>query len=128
MITVSVVDSYRELQALNLQLVEAMQGISEGQDRAAMAVALLVMDTMLPLVPIDTGTLQAAQVILPEEGAGEVWITSAHLQNPKWGGYADQYVLDVVQRGDFYAEAVATTPEWVEEAFGAFEAWVGSLL
>jgi hypothetical protein len=123
-----VVDGYRELQALNLLLVSGMQGMADGQDRAAMGVALLIMDTMLPIVPYDTGTLQAAQTILPEEGAGEVFVTTAHRQNPKGGMYADQYVLDVVKRDDFYSEAVAATPDWAEAAFGEFEAWAGQLL
>lgn len=129
MITTSVVDEYEELRALNIALMDGLARTAEPLDAMVAAVGLVMLHTLLPLVPVDTGTLQISQTFVPQEGKGEAWITSAHLQNPKRGGYADQYVLDVLDsHGDFYELAVQDTPEWVEEAFGAFEVWAGELL
>jgi hypothetical protein len=129
MIDTRIVAEYRELQALNLALVEGLTNTAEPLDAMAAAVGLVILEAMLPHVPVDTGTLQSSQTLLPEEGKGEAWILSSHRRNPKSGDYADQYVLDVLTRGDdFYSEGLADVPNWVEEAFGTFEAWVGSLL
>lgn len=66
--------------------------------------AITILDSVIGYVPVLTGTLRAAQIILMMEGESEAWITTAHVQNPLFGNFADQYAPDVLERIDFYTE------------------------
>ena len=81
------------------------------EDKAAVEAALFAFDYLHPVVPVDTGTLQAAQGIEAEEGHGIARIlTRSGFLNPVSDTFAHDYVGKVVTRNDFYNVGAGNIP------------------
>ena len=115
---------YLEAQAVNHAL---LRGIAEGgplHDRLVATVAESALESVLPYVPIQTGTLYAAQVAIVEEGAGVAWVTTDDLVNPIYGGVASAYGREVHQRKPFYADGAANMPDMQGTVYEQVEVWL----
>ena len=97
--------------------------------RPVAEVAEVVHEVLHPLVPVLTGTLQAAQQVeLSDYGAEAIITTGEGFKNPLGGVYASLYVYDVVPRKPFYDWAFADLPDMSDTALGAVQIVLDSIL
>ncbi|MCB0033250.1 MAG: hypothetical protein KDE51_04500 [Anaerolineales bacterium] len=98
---------FQAMQMLNRRWIRQLAEGGEVNRKVLALASEIVLDSVIPYVPVVTGTLSAAQQALMEEGADVIYITTMHLMNPLFDSFADEYAPEVLQRIDFYAEGVA---------------------
>lgn len=123
-----IVEGYREAQAINRAILHDLAVSGSLVTQPVAAVAEVVLDTLLPYVPVQTGTLQAAQGVGWAAENEAIVSTQAGYQNPVMGGMADSYVFDVVERKPFYDWAYADLPDLSDTALGAVEIALDGML
>ena len=124
-----IVLGYQEAQAAQLRIIADLRTNGALLTRPVAEVALVVHEVMHPLVPVQTGTLQAAQQIELSDYSAEAIIgTGEGFKNPVGGVYASTYVYDVVPRKPFYDWAFADLPDLTDTVLGAVEIVLDSIL
>lgn len=90
-------------------------------------VTLTLLDVLIPMVPVVTGTLQAAQLANVDPDEGMAWIRTARIKNPLFGEFADEYVNDVHQRKPFYDDALVESAQLIEaQVYDQVAVWLSS--
>lgn len=124
-----IVEGYQQAQAAQLRIIADLRLNGALVTRPVAQVAQEVHATLLPLVPVQTGTLQAAQSIILENGGAEAVVTTGQgFRNPVGGVYASTYVYDVVPRKPFYEWAFDFLPDMSDPALSGVQIVLDSIL
>ena len=122
-----VVEGYQEIQAEMRRLVMESTTGGELHTQLLGIASTTIFDSVLPFVPVVTGTLQAAQTIYMEPNGreDEAWLTAASLENPIFGGIASEYQHEVHPRYEYYPSALHEAGQLLEDdVYELVKAWL----